>query len=76
MTEPYHKELHEILIRKGWTYQRVNRSIDGDTDYDYYLDKFNDREILFFEDETIQSFENGVMMKIKTFDEVTNNIFE
>jgi hypothetical protein len=73
MDEPYHRELHEVLRRKGWSHRRINRA--NALSYDYYYDKFNDREILFFEDESMQSFESDIRMKIRIFDEVTNNLF-
>jgi hypothetical protein len=73
MDEPYHRELHEILRRKGWAHQRVNRY--DSLSYDHYYDKFNDREIFFYEDDSVQSFESSIKMKIRVFDEVTNNIF-
>lgn len=73
MEEPFHAELHDILIRKGWEYQRVNRY--ENLSYDYYYDKFNNREIMFYEDESVNSFEQGQQMKIEIFDQITNRIF-
>jgi len=73
MNEPYHKQLHDILMKKGYRHMRVNRP--NILCYDYYYDKFNDREIFFYEDESMQSFESDMRMKIKDFDDITDHIF-
>jgi hypothetical protein len=73
MDEPFHKELHEILMRKGWEYQRIDRY--RELSYDYYYDKFNEREIIFYEDESINSFEKEKQMRIQDFDKITDGIF-
>jgi hypothetical protein len=73
MDEPYHRELHDILIRKGWGHIRVVTY--QNLSYDHYYDRFNNMEIMFYEDDSITSFEGSKKMKIEDFDRITNGIF-
>ena len=69
---PYHQQLHDILIRQGYSYRRL---INRRRNCDFYYDHFNKREISYYEDDSIESYENKIKMRIDTFDRVTHGIF-
>jgi hypothetical protein len=73
MDLPYHVELHNILISKGFNYRRYNYLFG--TKCDHYMDN-DGRAIVFYEDESIKTYGlDGMPMPIEYFDELTNNIF-
>jgi hypothetical protein len=72
--KPYHEELHEILLKKGYSHRKR---------YDSFFKKNNDtyskdgRTIIFWEDDHIMTAEkDGSELTLEIFSQETNNIFD
>lgn len=72
MAKPYHIEMHNILVSKGFKYDRYKYLFTTSADR-YYKD---DITLIFFEDETITTInKDGMEISIEEFDKLTNGIF-
>lgn len=72
MREPFHEELHKILISKGFEYQKY------DTLFDIPCDRYvtDDITLIFYEDESITTIgPDGGELSMSEFDRITNHIF-
>jgi hypothetical protein len=73
MDQPYHSQLHNILISKGFNYRRYNYLFD--LSCDHYMDH-EGTTIIFYRDDSIETIDNdGKKLSIDKFDEITNHIF-
>jgi hypothetical protein len=72
--EPYHKELHEIMLRKGYKHKRM-KDPDGDNMYDLY--EKDGRTVSYDDGDYIVMLEaDGKESPLEIFEQETNGIFD